>query len=172
MKYHWDEARISIVYEIFMPRRHEHVLKFVLDSLFTRTKFARIPEVVEIMSRFRGESKEKQDQILDEFFSTCQRAISGYSMYEVQGRFFSRKQNKIVDESSIVARLIVADLDCPVPGGGDVTVFNTAKRLVETLIVKRLAEEVPEEEEIWFVKYDHARLQRYIQEAKSATKGA
>ena len=172
MKYHWDEARISIVYEIFMPRRHKHVLKFVLDSLFTRTKFAQIPEVIEIMLRHGGESKDKQDQILGELFSACQRAISGYSMYKVQGRFFSTKQNKIVDESSIVARLIVADLDCSVLGGGNATVFNTAQKMIENLVVKRLAEEAPEEEEIWFVKYDHARLQRYIQETDPAKKEA
>jgi len=153
MKYHWDKDRTSSVYEIFMPRRHEHVLKFVLDSLFTRTKFARIPEVIEIMSHYGDESKEQQDQILGELFSACQRAISGYSMYEVQGRFFSAKQNKIVDEAGIVARLIVADLKCPVPGGGDVKVFNAARNMIEHLVVKRLAEEAPEEEEIWFVKY-------------------
>ena len=171
-KYHWDKARASIVYEIFMPRRHKRVLKFVLDSLFTRTKFVRIPEVIEIMSRYQRESEKRRDQILGELFVACQKAISGYSMYEVQGRFFSANQSKIVDEKSVVVRLIVADLDCSVPGGGNVTVFNTAQRMIENLVVKRLAEEAPEEEEIWFVKYDHAGLQRYIQETDPAKKGA
>jgi len=163
MEHIWDSDRPSIIYEVYIPRRHEHTLKFVLDSLFVESRFARIPEVlIQPAVKQSSDSEEKRQAAIHELFRRCQSCITGYTLYDVRGRFVDDKTGTIIDEDSVVARLIVADLDCDVPRGANQSVLNDAQKIVEILITERLAAEAPDEQQIWFVKYQQSRLWRCI----------
>lgn len=151
MAYEWMPDQPCRVFEVFLPAKHREKLISVLDALLEKDEFARIPPVGKLVS---------DGHKLDDLFEDCRACISGYSIYEVEGRFFSKHRNKVDKEKSLVARLIVYDKSPFI--GIDANLVGKAKDICKYLITERLAVEIGEEDEIWLVTFAHPQLSRWV----------
>ncbi|MEM7397234.1 MAG: hypothetical protein AAF492_33350, partial [Verrucomicrobiota bacterium] len=84
--------------------------------------------------------------------------VTGYSLYEVDGRFMG--SSGPVDERVWVIRLIMHDPESEEGIGPQFR--KVAESIVEKLIGKRFAEELGTEDEIWMLEYHKPSLIRWI----------
>lgn len=140
-----------------MPRKDEYssFLEAVLDSFFDVEKTREIPEIKRILQAAEGVSSFDADGFLKDI---CE-VISGYSIYEVKGRFFD-PPNAPVDEDTLVIRFIIQD--SRYEGGMQSDLVQRSKEVIRYLITKRFAEEIGLEHQIWFVEYQNCLLQRWV----------
>lgn len=155
-KYILLPAKPVLVFEVFLPKRPEYFAKLaeVLDSFLDVQRLravAAIRKIINVEKTTRGFDEEQ-------FLKDISEVISGYSIYEVDGRF--RGNSRPVDERVLVIRFIIHD---PlVEGGMRDDLIERGKEVIRYLITRRFAEELGIEDEIWFVEYQNCWLQRWV----------
>lgn len=146
-----------LIFEVYLPKKVDYYpfLTSVLDSFFDVEKIKAIPEIQRILKAAEGLS----DFDVASFVEGVRDVISGYSIYEVDGRFFVPPRKR-VDERTLVIRFIIHDPRYEAGMRDDVT--SRSKEIIRYLITKRFAEEIGLEDQIWFVEYQHCLLQRWV----------
>lgn len=155
MKYILKKSKPALVFEIFLPKRMAYASKLaeVMDAFIADDSVLDIPAVRRITSR-EPDNKAKHGR----FAKRIRDVISGYSLYEVDGRFSSDKGP--VDERTWVIRLIMHD---PKAEAGMRAKFRSfASAIVRHLIGQRFAEELGTEDEVWILQYNQANLTRWV----------
>lgn len=152
-----------ILFEVLLPKRkkYEKKLRQVLDAFVKPDAVGTIPDVatiVAIRSRLEETFRKK------EFLSHISEVISGYSIYEVDGRFRGDDGQPPVDERTWVIRFIIHDPK--LEGAIRPELVEMSKEVICHLVTKRFAEEIGSEDEIWFVEYQGCILQRWIMRTK------
>ena len=146
---HHTEAR---VFEVLMPSKYRPQIEHVVDAFFDITEFARIPQVKE----YCGEDKELLGNMMD----LCRCCITGYSTYEVDGRFWSNETGELIDEKTTVVRFIVTDLTLDGPLAQQVG--QCAEHILVEFLTRRLAKGIGTEEEVWMVEYGKSQVYRWV----------
>jgi len=139
------------IYEVFLPKKMAYASKLaeVLDAFISDDGVRSIPYVKEL-------DPEKQAKLAQRIRS----AITGYSIYEVDGRFAGDKGP--IDERTWVIRFIIFN---PSEGQGNASEFIIeAQNIIESLISGRFAKELGSEDEIWTVQYN-AKISRWRRES-------
>lgn len=156
MHYELDPEKPAIVYEVMLPKRMDYSSKLaeVLDCFFHRDQLRHLPPLKAQLEALGPAESE-------DFLTRIQEVISGYSIYEVDGRYGT--PDGLKDERTLVIRFIIHDPT--VQGGMTDTLKQLAKTIVTHLISKRFAEELGTEHEIWFLEYGNPRLQRWVQKS-------
>ena len=140
-----------IIFELYLPVKHEPVLKLILDefldinSLLNSSAFGRFAASVDHLI--------PREDLARQFTNI----IRGYSIYRVEGRFGSDSGSPI-DELAVVARIIVR--------ADEESLAKIAKRSDFTFLMfisRRLADETGEEE-IWHVVYKNCDLTRWVRQ--------
>jgi hypothetical protein len=154
MHYELDPEKPAIVYEVMLPKRMDYSSKLaeVLNCFFNREQLRELPPIKKELADITD--PKVQELFLDE----VQEVISGYSIYEVDGRYGTAQGPR--DERTLVIRFIIHDPGTQ--GGMTETVKQLAKTIVVHLISKRFAEELGTEHEIWFLEYGNPTLQRWV----------
>lgn len=149
-----------IVYEFYMPLKHEVPLKSTLDSLFyldavrARLVAVGVPELQKGVPAMPGES---EDDYISRLVDFAGEKFSGYSIYQVNGRFRAGSlrsladaaqgqamgERYIVDESTAVARFI---FPC------DPNEYDRIEFLFEKLFIRSVTKLVAGEDVIWMVE--------------------
>lgn len=146
------ENKPAMIFEIYLPRKPRYRAKLdeVLDAFLSDEELRKVPGMSAYLrgNRRRGTPAEQLRLI--------RQAISGFSIYDVEGRFEGG-----IDERSWVIRIIVHDprLTAGMTDG----LRERAVDAVLYFISGRLAVELGTEHEIWFVKYE-AHLWRLIRQ--------
>lgn len=154
MNYVLTPSKRALVYEVLLPKKMSYASKLaeVLDAFLTEEGVQEIPAVKNHLEGLLSKEERSRDVL------RIREVIKGYSIYEVDGRF--AVDNEPVDERSWVIRFIIHD---PQIEGANRTDFLTlAKTVVEYLIAHRFAEELGNEDEIWFLQYEHCSLRRWV----------
>lgn len=154
MHYELDPEKPAIVYEIMLPKRMDYSSKLaeVLSCFFDRDRLRNLPPLKAEFDALPG--PEERERLLD----AIQEVITGYSIYEVDGRYATPEGPK--DERTLVIRFIIHDPR--VQGGMTKSLKKLAKTIVVHLVSKRFAEELGTEHEIWFLEFAAPRLQRWV----------
>jgi len=103
MPYKYSDSKPVLVYEVFLPKSMSYASKLaeVLDAFLTDAGVRSIPAV-------QTELKQLPNDKERDMFVRCIRdAISGYSIYEVDGRFSTSTQP--IDERTWAIRFIIHD---------------------------------------------------------------
>jgi len=156
MTYAFSEGKPVLVYEVFLPKKMSYASKLaeVLDSFLTESGVRTIPAVQKKLQELSTDAERQ------EFITQIRETITGYSIYEVDGRIASAAGP--VDERTWVIRFIIHD---PAVEGRIRGWFSSlAKQVIEYLIARRFAEELGTEQEIWFLEYERCRLRRWIKQ--------
>lgn len=162
MKYKHMPEKLARVYEVFLPKKMSYASKLaeVLDAFITPDGVENIPAVKTVLASIQGTHAES---IRKQFLDTLRKAISGYSIYEVDGRF--NTDAGPIDERVWVIRFIIHDPDQPIGMSG--SFLSTADAIITHLVSSRFAKELGTEEEVWVLRYDHCYLQRWVKDGPS-----
>lgn len=158
-EYKLRPAEDVVIFEVYLPKRMHYASKMaeVLDSFLDSKNLRRIPIIEDIIKK-----EEAQNPFFDadSFIELIQEVVTGYSIYEVDGR--SSSPAGLIDERVWVIRFIVKDHR----GGGSVTkeLDERASNVMRLLIAERFAEELNAEDEIWFIRYEGCSLQRWVRD--------
>lgn len=157
MQYELDQGKPAIVFEVMLPKRESYIskLKEVLDCFFNKDQLRVLPPIKAQLDKL-GTDEAKEILI-----ARLQDVISGYSIYEVDGRFAT--SDGPIDERTWVIRFIIHDPKEKGSMRGDID--SLARNVIIHLISKRFAEELGTEQEIWFLEYGHPMLQRWVKKA-------
>jgi hypothetical protein len=146
------EWKSVLIYEVLLPKRLEYLgkLQDVLQTIFDEQKIRQVPAIrAELQAR--GE-----DSPAHAWVSQLARVFTGYSMYEVDGRYVEPGTGQRSDERTIVIRLILHDRST------DESLRPEFEGLVDSavrwLLGNRLAEELGTEGEIWIIRYEQAQI--------------
>jgi hypothetical protein len=152
--YQLEGPKPARMYEVILPKKLRYFGKIqeVLEGLFDEKAIRAVPFVKQSIARNR-----RRDAGFDEeaWVRTLSRAVRGYSIYEMDGRYLAPQGP--VDERVLVIRFIFHN-----PGGDPAsprTDFLAASmEVVNHLVAYRFAAELGVEEEIWFLEYNHPQL--------------
>lgn len=146
----WESAS---VFEVMLPKRLEYYekLKHVLEALFE-------PEMlIESVTNNQDADTlwlrrlcEQEGWTTEQFRSWIQSLTAvfrGYSIYEVDGRFYDRAKREAFDERVLIIRFIIHNTQ--VNEGMPSSVLAKAKEAVSALVLARFAEELGKEKEVW-----------------------
>lgn len=149
-------AKPVLVFEVYLPKKSEYLAKLseVLDSFFDTRKLRAVPDIRRAVNVGRTLQGFEEEQFLHDISEV----ISGYSIYEVDGRF--RGDRGPVDERVLVIRFII--YDPIIERGMREDLIDRSKEVIRHLITKRFAEDLGIEEEIWFLEYQNCGLQRWV----------
>jgi hypothetical protein len=156
MTYTFKDSKPALVFEVFLPKRMHYASKLaeVLDAFLSKEGILSIPVIKELIERRKDDPPEKNAQLLE----TIKATISGYSIYEVDGRVES--ENGPIDERTWVIRFIIHD---PSTDEGIRSEFHSmARSVIDYLIAQRFAAELGTEGEIWVLEYQHCSLRRWV----------
>lgn len=147
-----------VVFEVFLPKKDEYEAKLreVLGAFVETDGLKKIPDIkkiINIRSKIESGFDEKH------FLQNISEVISGYSIYEVDGRFKGLDK----DERTWVIRFIIHDPK--LEGAIRKALILKSKEIICYLITKRFAEEIGIEDEIWFVEYQNCLLQRWVNDS-------
>jgi hypothetical protein len=159
MPYRLDAEKPILVYEVMLPKKMSYASKLaeVLDCFLQKDKLKKLPQVITELD------KQPSEDAKEEFLSRIQEVISGYSIYEVDGRFVG--STGLADERTWVIRFILHDPRSS--NGMSGNFYCLAKEIISSLVTKRFAEELNVEQEIWFIQYGNSILQRWVRETGS-----
>src|SRR4051794_16565996 len=148
--YRLEGPKPARMYEVILPKKLGYFGKVqeVLEDLFNEAAILAVPFVKQAIARYR-----RRDADFDEesWVRTLSRAVRGYSIYEMDGRFVSPQGP--VDERVLVIRFIFHN---PGDEKSPKTDFLAASmEVVNYLVAHRFATELGVEEEIWFLEYNH-----------------
>jgi hypothetical protein len=152
--YHLEGPKPARMYEVILPKKLGYFGKIqqVLEDLFNEAAIRTVPFVKQSITRSR-----RRDQAFDEeaWIRSLSRAVRGYSIYEMDGRYLS--PHGPVDERVLVIRFIFHN-----PGGDDpargADFLPASMEVVNHLVAQRFATELGVEEEIWFLEYHNPQL--------------
>ncbi len=156
MSYQFMESKEALVFEILLPKKMAYASKLqeVMDAFISDDRVLEIPEIKKVAAILRKTGRRQRKFII----RRIREVISGYSIYEVDGRIATYKGP--VDERTWVIRLIIHD---PRNRRGMDKGFRTlANTIVQHLIGKRFAEELGTEDEIWILEYHKPQLLRWV----------
>ena len=156
MAYTFKESKPALVFEVFLPKRMHYASKLaeVLDAFLSKDGIMNIPAVKALIEKHKDVSPAKHQEFINKIKST----ISGYSIYEVDGRFSG--ENGPVDERTWAIRFIIHD---PIIDKGIRADFHSmAQSVIEYLIAERFASELGTEDEVWVLEYEHCSLRRWV----------
>lgn len=147
MGYDVSEWKPALLFEAMLPKKIEYYAKLqeVLESLFDPVKIGKINLIVDY---FEGNGGQVA---MDAWCRSAAQLFSGYSIYEVDGRFVGESR-KPFDERVLVIRIIFHD---PATLNGiDEEAKRAAITAIEILIGFRLSAELGTEEEIWVTQQE------------------
>jgi hypothetical protein len=150
--YEEKDWKSILIYEVLLPKRLEYLgkLQDVLQTIFDEEKIRQVPAIRAALSA-DGESAPQHD-----WLAQVARVFTGYSMYEVDGRYVDLRSGSRSDERTMIIRLVLHDRD------SDEGMSPEFQRLVDSavrwLLGNRLAEELGTEAEIWIIRYDQAQI--------------
>jgi hypothetical protein len=152
--YQLEGPKPARMYEVILPKKLGYFGKVqqVLEDLFNESAIRTVPFVKQSIRRGR-----RRDPGFDEeaWIRSLSRAVRGYSIYEMDGRYLS--PNGPIDERVLVIRFIFHN-----PTGVETkpgTDFLPASmEVVNHLVAHRFAAELGGEEEIWFLEYHNPQL--------------
>jgi hypothetical protein len=153
-------AKPVIIFEVFLPKKEEYKNKLeeVLDDFLELERLKKISLVEKTIAIEKITNSDFDEK---GFLASIREVISGYSLYEVNGRFGST--DGPVDERVWVIRFIIHDPQ--IEGAIREDLIVRSKDVLRYLITKRFAEEIGLEDEIWFVEYQSCWLQRWVNES-------
>lgn len=157
MKYKHMPEKPARVYEVFLPKKMSYASKLaeVLDAFITPGGIENIPAVKTALDKI---PQTKDKSFREKFLGLLRKTISGYSIYEVDGRF--NTDTGPIDERVWVIRFIIHDPDHDMGISG---IFRSAADAAVTYLVSsRFAKELGKEEEVWVLRYDQCYLQRWV----------
>lgn len=152
--YQLEGPKPARMYEVILPKKLGYFGKVqqVLEDLFNEAAIRTVPFVKQAIARSRQRHSDFDEEA---WIKTLSRAVRGYSIYEMDGRYLSPQGP--VDERVLIIRFIFHN-----PGGGDTpsgTDFLPASmEVVNHLVAQRFATELGVEEEIWFLEYHNPQL--------------
>ena len=154
--YRLEGPKAARMYEVILPKKLGYFGKVqeVLEDLFDEDAIREIPFVQATIERRR-----RQDPSFDEaaWVKTLCKASGGYSIYEMDGRYLSRRFGPI-DERVLVIRFIFHNAGLPEPPDPSTDFLNVSLEVVNHLVAHRFAEELGVEEQIWFLEYPDTKL--------------
>ena len=141
-----------VIYEVLLPKKMSYVSKLekILDSFLSHDK---IREVLKAGDRFGGE-KIKSEKDRERVAKTIKKVISGYSIYEVDGRFAG--DDGPVDERVWVIRFIVRAQSKS--KGMFKKTCSLADDIIGKIIVKGFSEGIGKEDAVWAIKHEKCSL--------------
>ena len=145
-----------LVFEVFLPKKSEYLGKLneVLDAFLDPVKLKSVPDIRKAITIGKTGSGFEEER----FLRDISEIISGYSIYEADGRFCGT--GGPIDERVLIIRFLIHD---PlVEQGMRENLVENSKEVIRYLITKRFAEEIGVEDEIWFVEYRNCLLQRWV----------
>jgi hypothetical protein len=152
--YQLEGPKPARMYEVILPKKLGYFGKIqeVLEGLFDERAIRAVPFVTQSIAQHR-----RRDAGFDEeaWIRTLSRAVRGYSIYEMDGRYLSPQGP--IDERVLVIRFIFHN-----PGGGAssprIDLLAASTEVVNHLVAHRFAAELGVEEEIWFLEYNQPQL--------------
>jgi hypothetical protein len=152
--YQLEGPKPARMYEVILPKKLRYYGKVqeVLEDLFNEAAIRAVPFVKQSIARNRRRNADFDEEA---WIRTLSRAVRGYSIYEMDGRFLAPQGP--VDERVLVIRFIFHN-----PGGTEATpktdFLPASMEVVNHLVAHRFAAELGVEEEIWFLEYSHPQL--------------
>ncbi len=152
--YQLEGPKAARMYEVILPKKLGYFGKVqeVLEDLFDEEAIRSIPFIKKLIAdrrRWDGSFDE------DSWIKTLCRAASGYSIYEMDGRYVA-PAGRPVDERVLVIRFIFHNVGHHLDPKTDF--LGASLEVVNHLVAHRFAEELGVEEEIWFLEYPDTRL--------------
>lgn len=141
-----------LIYEVLLPKRLEYLgkLQDVLQTIFDEEKIRQVPAIRAALA------EPGADASAHDWVSQVTRVFTGYSMYEVDGRYVDPRNQSRSDERTTVIRLVIHDRS------SDENMSPAFQQLVDSavrwLLGNRLAEELGTEGEIWIIRYEQAQI--------------
>ena len=154
--YRLEGPKAARMYEVILPKKLGYFGKVqeVLEDLFDEAAIREIPFVRDsIAERRRADATFDEDR----WVATLRKASGGYSIYEMDGRYMSRRFGPI-DERVLVIRFIFHNAGLPDPLDPGTDFLAVSLEVVNHLVAHRFAEELGVEEQIWFLEYPDTRL--------------
>jgi hypothetical protein len=152
--YQLEGPKPARMFEVLLPKKLGYYGKVqeVLEGLFDETAIRAVPFVKQSIVRNRRHNPEFDEEA---WIKTLSRAVRGYSIYEMDGRYLSPQGP--VDERVLVIRFIFHN-----PGGDETSpgtdFLATSMEVVNHLVAHRFATELGGEQEIWFLEYNNPQL--------------
>jgi hypothetical protein len=152
--YQLEGPKPARMYEVILPKKLGYFGKVqeVLEDLFDEEAIRSVPFIQRAIA-----DRRRRDASFDEdgWIKTLCKASSGYSIYEMDGRYVS-PAGRPVDERVLVIRFIFHDAGAQTDPKTDF--LAASLEVVNHLVAHRFAEELGVEEEIWFLEYPETRL--------------
>jgi hypothetical protein len=152
--YHLEGPKPARMYEVLLPKKLGYFGKVqeVLEGLFNEAAIRAVPFVKQSIARNRRRNAGFDEEA---WIKTLSRAVRGYSIYEMDGRYLSPQGP--IDERVLVIRFIFHN-----PGGDETSAktdfLATSMEVVNHLVAHRFATELGGEQEIWFLEYNNPQL--------------
>lgn len=140
------------MFEVMIPKKIEYYAKLqdILETLFDPQRMHNLPILRERIAATGGEEG------LDQWIEFAAKMFTGYSIYEIDGRFVQPETGEKFDERMLVIRILFHDLRHERAIGGDLAA--KCEEGVRLLIADRLASELGSEDEIWVVEFGQPTL--------------
>src|SRR4051795_1344517 len=163
--YRLEGPKPARMYEVILPKKLRYFGKVqeVLEGLFNEAAIRAVPFVKQSIARNRRRNAGFDEEA---WIKTLSRAVRGYSIYEMDGRYLSPQGP--IDERVLVIRFIFHN-----PGGDDASkgsadFLPASMEVVNHLVAYRFASELGGEQEIWFLEYSHPQLAIWRKSAAGA----
>lgn len=153
-EYKLDGPKPARMYEVILPKKLGYYGKVqqVLEDLFSESAIRTVPFVEQSIARRKRRHAEFDDEA---WIRTLSRAVRGYSIYEMDGRYLG--PHGPIDERVLVIRFIFHNPS--VDGEASRADFLPASlEVVNHLVAHRFATELGMEDEIWFLEYSNPQL--------------
>lgn len=151
-QYRVSAAKPIRIFEVMLPKKIEYFgkLQDVLETLFEPDGIRRVPNIEREIRELDPSAS------VEDYIQWAGLLFTGYSIYEIDGRFVHPVTRERSDERMLVIRIIFHDRRSDESLGGDLAAMS--EKAVGVLIANRLAEELGTEKEIWVLEYSDARL--------------
>ena len=152
--YQLDGPKPARMYEVILPKKLGYFGKVqeVLEGLFDEKAIRAVPFVKTAIARGRRRNAGFDEEA---WIKTLSRAVRGYSIYEMDGRYLSPQGP--IDERVLVIRFIFHNPEDEASPGTDF--LPASMEVVNHLVAHRFATELGGgEEEIWFLEYHNPQL--------------
>jgi hypothetical protein len=146
------EWKPVLIYEVLLPKRLEYLgkLQDVLETIFAEDKIRQVPAIrAELDAQPPGSPVHR-------WVSDAAKIFTGYSMYEVDGRYLDPTSGQKSDERTIVIRLVIHDRAVETDLRPDFARLVDAA--VRGLLGNRLSKELGTEGQIWIIRYEQAQV--------------
>lgn len=159
--YRVTPAKPVRMFEVMVPKKIEYYAKLqdVLETLFEPEEIRRVPNVEHELHELDPSAT------LDDYVQWAGLLFTGYSIYEIDGRFVHPVTRARFDERMLVIRIIFHDRRRQADMGPDLAAMS--EKAVGLLIANRLAEELGTESELWVLEYGDAAIRIWQKTAQT-----